>query len=247
MVYKSFAHFYDELMAHAPYDRWIELTESLILQKQDKTKTILDLGCGTGEITLGLAKGSRTVTGVDYSAEMLTVAQVKAQESSKDIKWIQQDIKLLNGFTDVDLIVSYCDVLNYITEIEDVESVFSHVYNSLGELGTFVFDVHHQPFVNNHLINKTFADVNDETSYIWFCYEGEEAGSIEHDITFFVRENGMYKKITEYHEQRIFSLDEYRIALNNAGFNKIKFRVDFDLENENITDEVDRIFIIAEK
>lgn len=45
-------------------------------------QTILDLGCGMGRLTGKLASGSRNVTGIDLSPEMIARANQKAREVS---------------------------------------------------------------------------------------------------------------------------------------------------------------------
>lgn len=248
MAYHDFAYFYDELMSHAPYDKWIELTKDVINNYSLSNPNILDLGCGTGEITIGLTESAKSVTGVDYSTEMLSVAMDKAIKQKKPINWIQQDIRHLTGFEDIDLITSYCDVINYLTKAGDVETVFKHVYNSLKEAGVFIFDVHSLAYIQANLINQTFADVSENTAYIWDCYSGEDVGSMEHEITFFVKkENNIYEKIIENHFQQVFSTEFYLTALEKAGFQKSIVRANFDLNDDYLTDETDRIFIIAQK
>lgn len=248
MVYQNFAYFYDELMSHAPYDKWIELTKNIVKEYDLINPSIVDLGCGTGEITLGLTDITKNITGVDYSSEMLSVAMNKGFEQRKQVNWIKQDIRQLEGFKNIDLIVSYCDVINYITKTTEVETVFKRVYESLKDSGVFTFDVHAQDYIKNHLINETFADVSDKTAYIWFCHEGDQPGAMEHEITFFVKnKNDTYDKITEYHFQQVFTHDFYIEALKKAGFREIKISTDFDLNKPILTAETDRVFITAKK
>src|SRR5699024_12624668 len=122
----------------------------------------------------------KSVTGVDYSTEMLSVAMDKAIKQKKSIKWIQQDIRHLTGFEDIDLITSYSDVINYLTKADDVETVFKHVYNSLKEAGVFIFDVHSLAYIQANLINQTFADVSENMTYILDCYLVEFVVSMVH-------------------------------------------------------------------
>lgn len=248
MVYQNFAYLYDDLMSHAPYNKWINFTKDIIQKYELVNPSIVDLGCGTGEITLGLADSAKNITGVDYSEEMLSVAMNKGFEQNKNINWIKQDIRQLEGFNNIDLITSYCDVINYLTKTTEVETVFKRVYESLSDSGVFTFDIHAQAFIKEHLINKTFADVTNETAYIWFCHAGNQVGAMEHEITFFVKkENETYEKITEYHFQQVYTKEFYLEALKKAGFKEFKISVDFDLNNSILTQETDRIFITAKK
>src|SRR5699024_2834928 len=162
--------------------------------------------------------------------------------------WIQQDIRHLTGFEDIDLITSNCDVINYLTKAGDVETVFKHVYNSLKEAGVFIFDVHSLAYIQATLINQTFADVSENTAYIWDCYSGEDVGSMEHVITFFVKkENNIYEKIIEKRQQQGFSTDYYLTSLEKAAFEESIVRANFELIEDDLTEETDRIFIIAQK
>jgi ubiquinone/menaquinone biosynthesis C-methylase UbiE len=52
---------------------------------------ILDVGCGTGRHSLGLAKKGMFMTGIDLSFDMLEMAKQKAKEEALDITFIQGD------------------------------------------------------------------------------------------------------------------------------------------------------------
>ncbi len=78
MVYERFAIIYDALMKHAPYDKWVTFTTNIIEQFNVPVKTIIDLGCGTGELTIRLGKLGYEMIGIDQSNDMLTVAAEKA-------------------------------------------------------------------------------------------------------------------------------------------------------------------------
>lgn len=74
MIYQGFAGVYDELMTHAPYDEWVQW----IQQNIKPNAAIIDVGCGTGEISLRLAEKAYTVTGIDLSEEMLGLRAAKS-------------------------------------------------------------------------------------------------------------------------------------------------------------------------
>lgn len=245
MAYQQMAHFYDRLMAHAPYDDWLAFTLEAFRESCKKVETIADLGCGTGEITVMLAKAGFSATGVDYAEDMLAVAAHKAEQVA--IQWVCQDWRKLHGLPQMDAAVSYCDVVNYLTTEEELYQAFQHTADLLKPGGLFIFDVHSLSHVYNNLQDETFADVNDDASYIWFCSAGEEPGELHHELTFFARNGDKYERFDEYHHQRTYPIEFFLQLLTETGFENVKVCADFSLKNEISAEEAERIFFIAEK
>jgi 2-polyprenyl-3-methyl-5-hydroxy-6-metoxy-1,4-benzoquinol methylase len=51
-----------------------------VLQERAKTRTTLDVGCGTGDLVCDIARRDIQATGVDFAAEMIEIAQAKARQ-----------------------------------------------------------------------------------------------------------------------------------------------------------------------
>ncbi|MCP8616929.1 class I SAM-dependent DNA methyltransferase [Salirhabdus salicampi] len=244
--YEDFANVYDILMEHAPYEEWVRFTSEVIDQLGVKPNHVIDLGCGTGEITIRLANQFEAVTGVDLSDEMLAIAEQKARDHKTNITWFQQDLRSFSSPIQYDLAVSYCDVLNYITDENDIKDTFRNVYKSLNNRGVFIFDVHSPQYVNEILANQTFAEVRNHVSYIWFCDQVEK-NHVTHDLTFFVQSDGEdYKRFDEFHEQKTFEINTYRNWLLQCGFQVERIYADFSL-SKPIHDEADRLFFVCTK
>lgn len=248
MAYQQMAYLYDQLMLEAPYDEWVMFTEKIIANSGKKIEKIADLGCGTGEIATRLAARGYNLTGIDYSTDMLTYAEHKASKQNLSIQWLHQDLITLNGLSDFDIAISYCDVINYITDAEDLGKVFRNVASSLKDDGMFIFDVHSLYQVEHQYIDQTFADVTDDTSYIWFCTAGDESGEMFHDLTFFSREEGQtYTRFNEFHHQKTYSIDFYKNLLLQSGFENVKIYADFSVNDNKIDEKAERIFFLAQK
>ncbi|MEI3613318.1 class I SAM-dependent DNA methyltransferase [Pseudogracilibacillus sp. SO30301A] len=246
-TYNRFAYVYDKLMEHAPYKAWTNFTLQQISIHNKEVQNIVDLGCGTGVITVNLAKLGFDVIGIDFSSDMLTAAADRALKANVDVSWIHQDIRNMEGFTKVDLFVSYCDVMNYIVKKEELISVFNRVYNSLLPEGMFIFDVHSMNYANNYLRDETFSEVTEELVYIWDCEQGELPGEMFHYLTFFQKEDEKYIRFDEMHHQQTYELNVYTQLLKRSGFSKIHFYADFNIENDFSEKNSERIFIVAEK
>lgn len=247
MSYQGFAQIYDALMEHAPYDKWVDFTDTIINKYDLNVKQALDLGCGTGEITVRLAEKGFSISGVDLSADMLTQAAMKASEKQLIMSWVHQDIRELTGFSNIDLCISYCDVMNYITNQADIKVVFQNVYESLAENGLYIFDVHDYYYAQDDLMDHTFADVTDELAYIWECERGDQAGEMFHYLTFFAQNKNEYTRFDEVHHQKVYTIDYYKNLLKQVGFSKIEVYQDFNVFNDTIVKQAERIFFVAQK
>lgn len=228
MIYQKLARLYDFLMKDAPYQQWVEFTEAFLNKDiPNNQMKILDLGCGTGQVTWRLAERGYQLTGVDLSEDMLVEAASHSLEKNLNIQWLKQDMTQLEGLSNYDLIISYCDVINYITQQEKVSAAFQRAYHSLSEDGIFLFDVHSMDYVKNEMIDQLFSEVYDQLAYIWFCYPGDHQGEMTHELTFFLEEDGKYQRFDEFHHQRTYPLSIYLNLLFEAGFKSVKVYTDF--------------------
>ena len=83
-AYGPLAASYDRLTRDVPYGEILAFAQMLLTERGLRPRSVLDLACGTGAMSLLLAKAGYQVTGVDLSEEMLTVAYDKAVEVVTD-------------------------------------------------------------------------------------------------------------------------------------------------------------------
>ncbi|SFF53200.1 Methyltransferase domain-containing protein [Halobacillus alkaliphilus] len=242
MSYQQMAQVYDRLMKDAPYDHWVDFTNKMIERFLPDTQSIVDAGCGTGEVTHRLNEEGYHLTGVDLSEDMLSVAHQK--NSSAKIQWLQQDITDLAGLKDVECVISYCDVMNYLPADKDVIRAFRSIYESLSPSGLFIFDVHSIDHIQNNMLGATFAEVYDDLSYIWFCDPGEFENRMVHDLTFFVQNGPNYERFDEQHIQQGYSPEQLSEWLMQTGFKIQLISSDFQME---FVDSGERIFFVCQK
>ncbi|MBU8879463.1 methyltransferase domain-containing protein [Bacillus sp. FJAT-29790] len=247
MTYGKFAYLYDELMKDVPYDKWVELVTKLVTKYNVQGKRVLDLACGTGKLSIKLAEEGYDVTGVDLSADMLTVAQSKASSKGLDMQFYQQNMAELEGLGQFDLIGIFCDSLNYLESEPEVLATFRNVNDHLIKGGIFIFDVHSIYKIMQVFMNQTFTLNEEEISYIWHSYQGEFPNSVEHDLSFFVldQNTGQYDRYDELHLQRTYPIEVYEAWLKEAGFEVLEVAADFEAVSPKAHSE--RIFFICRK
>ena len=73
-MYTDLASVYDRLMADVPYREWADYYGQLLKAGGVLTGPIVECACGTGSLTVELARSFPKITGVDLSGEMLAAA-----------------------------------------------------------------------------------------------------------------------------------------------------------------------------
>ena len=85
-AYTSFARVYDTFMDNIPYEEWAVYLTGLLNEYGVNDGLVLDLGCGTGNMTELLAKEGYDMIGVDNAEEMLEIAMEKREKIWRTLK-----------------------------------------------------------------------------------------------------------------------------------------------------------------
>ncbi len=244
MAYTHLAAVYDALMADTPYDQWLAWLEKNWSQPQ-RPLSVIDLGCGTGNIAIPLSRRGYRVVGVDLSADMLAVAYEKMLREKAEVTWVEQDMRDLDVPV-ADAVIACCDSLSYLTDEADVKRTFTRVFAHLRPGGTFLFDVH-SPYKILHIFgNNTFAWVDEEINYIWQCFCDPLRLEVEHQLTFFLRtDSGLYRRLEEDHRQRAYQPLLMLGWLREAGFVDIRLTADFT--DQPPGEQSERLFFAARR
>ena len=242
--YESFARVYDDFMDNIPYDEWAGYVISLLKEKGIEEGLLLDLGCGTGNITQRLAKSGYDMIGVDNSAEMLEIAQGKNIEEESQILYLLQDMREFELYGTVRAVISICDSMNYIIEYEDLTEVFRLVNNYLDPEGYFIFDMNTLYKYETILADNTIAEDRETMSFIWDNYFYEEERINEYNLNLFLQEeDGRYRKFTETHYQKAYTIDEVKQAITDGGMECIAIYDAFTREAPRKDSQ--RVYVIA--
>lgn len=241
--YTGFAEFYDLFMDNIPYNEWSEYLISLLKKYNINDGIVLDIGCGTGNITELLSASGYDMIGIDNSEEMLNAAMEKRYDSGQDILYLCQDMREFELYGTVAAAVSICDSMNYILEYDELVKVFKLVNNYLDPDGIFIFDMN-TIYKYKTMGDSVIAENRDEGSFIWENSYFPETNINQYELTIFAKDDdGRYTKFEETHLQRGYSLDEVISALNEAGLTFVESFGAFT--NRPVSDTDDRMYIIA--
>ena len=243
--YVRFAEVYDLLMQDVPYNDYVEWVKKNA--PTDNYPKLLDIGCGTGTLTIKFHQAGYDVSGIDLSEEMLSIANERVSQQGISIPLFQMSMDELEGFHQFDVITIPIDSINYLEDEQSVIETFQRVYEALRKDGQFFFDVHSLYKMNEVFMQSPFTYDDGNILYIWHTEEGEEEHSIYHQLTFFVKDHvsNQYNRFDEEHFQRTFPVEYYEEWLYQVGFSQVEITADFKVEKPNIDSE--RITIRAIK
>jgi len=123
----------------------IVLLNPVLLQLLDNVegKKILDAGCGEGYLSRLLAKQGASVTGVDFSEEMLAIAQERTK-SALGIRYVHGNCEKMDFFEteSFDIIVSNM----VLQDLSDHKAALRSMYRILVDRGLLIFSISHPCF-----------------------------------------------------------------------------------------------------
>ena len=244
-AYTSFAAVYDTFMDNVPYEEWAEYLIELLKEYDINEGLVLDLGCGTGNMTELLAKAGYDMIGVDNAEEMLEIAMEKRAKSGHDILYLLQDMREFELYGNVKAIVSICDSVNYITEEEDLLQVFKLANNYLDPQGVFIFDFNTVYKYGEVMGNQTIAEDREDCSFIWDNYYDEGEQINEYELSLFIREEDseLYRKYQETHFQRAYKLETIKRLVEQLG---LEYIAAYDAFTKNAPNNAsERIYVVA--
>lgn len=241
--YTGFAEFYDLFMDNIPYSEWAHYLIDLLHDYNVNDGLVLDMGCGTGNITELLAKAGYDMIGIDNSEDMLATAMDKRYDSGLDILYLLQDMREFELYGTVAAAVSICDSMNYILEYDELVQVFKLVNNYLDPNGVFIFDLN-TIYKYENMGDTVIAENRDEGSFIWENSYFSDTKLNQYDLTIFAKDDdNRYTKFEETHVQRGYTLSEIQSALKDAGMDYITSYSAFT--KSPVSGKEDRIYVIA--
>lgn len=238
---------YDLLMQGVPYTAWMLYLRKLLGVWKVAPRTVLDLACGTGNVTELLHEEGYDVIGADIAEGMIAQARIKAQEKGLPIAYYIQDAAELDlEKRRFDLCVSLFDSLNYILEPSRLQMAFERVYAHLNAEGLFIFDLNTDFALKNQFFDQDNIHSSEPLKYDWRSVYYPKTNRCKIDMQFaYGLESGEILQFKEVHWQYAYSTSQIAEMLSAAGFSLYEMYQAYTLRPPSPTS--DRIFYVAKK
>ena len=219
--YETLAGAYDGLTTDVDYAAVLQFFETVLQRAGHSPKTVLDLACGTGSMSVLLAERGYRVIGADISEEMLTAAAQKAAAMAENPPFfICQPMQRLTLPEPVEAIVCLLDSLNYLTNPRDVQRTFQRLHLFISPGGLLAFDVR-LPERLAALDGQVFLDETEDTYCVWRTEYRRGLCTYYMDL-FTLAEDGSWDRSFELHRQRGYSVEQLTRWLEEAGFADVR-------------------------
>lgn len=243
--FDEIAFLYDELMAGVPYRGWVEYLQRVLQHYKYQPKTVLDLCCGTGTVSLILAKMGYQVSGMDISPGMIKWARHKSESMGLNIDFQVQDAAELRMGKRFDLVISLFDSLNYILDAAALQNAFYRVFEHLQPGGLFIFDMNTELALAGHFFDQSNLGSHASVIYDWRSTYDPDIRICTVRMNFIYRRYNEEQRVKITHYQRAYEVEEIVRMLESAGLNVLAVYNGYTLKK--VSSRSDRVFFVVRK
>lgn len=221
--YDALAEVYDLFADDFDHPRWADYYRALLARAGVTAHSIVDAGCGTGLMTVELARDGARVIGVDASEEMLRAAAERLRREGVRATLVRQDMCRLEVPRRVDAVICACDGVNCLLTQARVRAFFRAAHAAIRPGGALAFDISSRYKLETLMGDAFFGEERDEAAYLWENHFDAQRRLLRMDITFFVREaDGRYRRFCETQVQRAHTAEEIAAWLAAEGFEAVE-------------------------
>ncbi len=200
-TYDSFAPYYDKYMSHVIYEDWVEfLLDQYLKKNHENPGKILEMACGTANISCRLVKRNLQVEATDISSEMLKIAAKKPFSPELNCRDMLSSLKE-NSY---DLIIMLFDSINYLLKRSQISLLFNNIATSLKPNGLFIFDISTLKNCEENFDGFINLEDNKDLYLIHHSDLDYDTNIQSTYLTFFEKNGFLYRRSDEVHKQKIY-------------------------------------------
>lgn len=233
--FTALARVYDRIMADIEYGEWTDFVLATAAEWGFTDGPILDIGCGTGNATLPLARQGLDVEGLDASQAMLAVAASKLPGTTFHLGDFQT-FRLQRRYA---LIYSIFDSLNNLLTDQAFSAMAQNVRRHLAPDGLFVFDVNTTAGLRQLWEGGVASGWADDVYYRWEHSFDEEQQLAKVEAYCDTPEGAF----TEVHYERGYDPQTVVRLLTAAGF--LTVQVSAHPDGGPVHADTDRLWVVA--
>ncbi|MEA2399141.1 MAG: hypothetical protein QOK25_2697 [Thermoleophilaceae bacterium] len=220
-AYEAFAPFYDRFTADHGHEGWMADVEAMARAHGLRGRRLLDVACGTGNSFMPMLRWGYEVTACDLSPAMVERARRKLAGRGHVVV---ADMRSLPWRGCFDLATCVDDAINYLLSLSDVVAALRSIREALVPGGLVVFDVNSLATYRSGFSGEQTLDC-DGTSFRWVGEADSRMspGDVAAATIELVQSDGSGRPIGR-HVQRHHSIDEIRLACEEAGLQSLEFR-----------------------
>ncbi len=216
----------------------------------DKSKKIIDIGCGTGRHSIELASRGYSVAGIDLSESMLDRAREKAEKKGVKVSFLKHDARDLPFREEFDLAIMLCEGGFPLMETDRMNyRILKNGAESLKKGGKFIFTTLNGLFPIFNSLKKFHDSVSGKEDA---CYYEEGRFDLmtfrDYNRTVFEDDDGNVRELKC--SERYYIPPEIRWLLESLGFEKIGIfgaKLGAFSRQDPLTPEDFEMLVVAEK
>jgi len=245
VIYSKYGEYYDLIYGDKNHDGECKNLVSYFRKFSEcKIKSILDVGCGTGNHAILFAEKGYSVVGIDSSEVMINQAKRKVERKGLPVEFFVQDMRKLSLGRKFDAVLCLFGTLGYLINDVEILAVLNRVKNHLEAGGLFVFDFWPAYAYAGRESWRSVGEIEkDETYAVRIMYGTFNPENQQVNLTIkcnIIEGRRLTDSFQEEHRIRTFALPELAHLLNEEGFKPLGFfKIDWQARTTYSLEKVD--------